>query len=319
MSVIIVLSTGGTIASRRDPDGAARPALIGEDLLATLPAPPFAGSVDARPDVIVRNVLAADSSALTLEQLDAVRAAVVDALSDPAVSGVVVTHGTDTMEETALLVDLSHTDPRPVVFTGAQQPADSPTPDGPANLALALTAAADPGLREHGVLLAFAGVVQTVRGMSKASTVAPQPFSGGALAPASLLPRRTLVRAAPIAGLRVDVVASYPGADATLLDAAVAAGAAGVVLEATGSGNTTAALAAGVRAALAAGVVVVLASRIPFGEVDAVYGGGSGAYDLVDDGAVISRRLRAGQARIALLALLAAGVERDWIAGYFSD
>lgn len=257
---------------------------------------------------------------MTLPQLDAVRAAVADALADPDTVGVVVTHGTDTMEETALLVDLGHADPRPVVFTGAQQGADSPTPDGPANLAAAIAVAADPRYREHGALLAFADVVQTVRGTAKASTVAGQPFAGGTLAPVPGGRRdRLVVRSAPVAGLRVDIVPSYPGADGALLAASVAAGADGIVLQATGSGNTTAELGAAIRAALTAGVVVVLASRIPFGEVEALYRGDGGAHDLVADGAVISRRLRAGQARIALLALLAAGMDEDWITAYFAD
>ncbi|BDH58031.1 asparaginase [Tsukamurella sp. PLM1] len=311
MVEVIVLATGGTIASRHDGSGAAVPADDGAALV---------GSAGAVPGVAVtvRDVVSSDSSALTLDQLDAIRAAVADALESPSVAGVVVTHGTDTMEETSLLVDLSHGDPRPVVFTGAQHAADSPTADGPANLAEAIAVAADPGYRGLGVLLSFAGQVQTVRGLIKASTTAPQPFTGG-LPVAELegsAPHRLLTKAAPVAGVRVDVVASYPGADGALVDAAVSAGARGIVLAGTGSGNTTVALADAVRRALAAGVVVVVSTRIASGPVDAAYGGGGGAADLVAAGAVLSRRLRPGQARIVLLALLAAGVGPRWIAAY---
>ncbi len=311
MPEVIVLATGGTIASRHDESGAAVPADDGSALVA---------AAGAAPDitVTVRDVTSADSSALTLDQLDAIRAAVADALADPAVTGVVVTHGTDTMEETSLLVDLAHADPRPVVFTGAQHPADSAAADGPANLAAAIAVAADPAHRGLGVLLSFAGEVQTVRGLAKTSTIAPQPFAGGI--PVAELrgtaPHRLLTRPAPIAGVRVDIVASYPGADGALIDAAVAAGARGIVLAGTGSGNTTVALADAVRRAIERDVTVVVSTRIASGPVDAAYGGGGGAADLLVAGAVLSRRLRPGQARIVLLALLAAGVGRQWIAAY---
>ncbi|GAA4399535.1 asparaginase [Tsukamurella soli] len=305
---VIVLSTGGTIASRADDSGAAVPT----DTAARLTA----GLTPEGMHVEARDLLSTDSSALTLADLDTIRAGVAEALADPAVTGVVVTHGTDTMEETALLVDLGHADPRPVVFTGAQHRADDPQADGPANLAHALAVAADPAMQGHGVLLAFAGTVQTVRGVTKSSTDAPQPFSGGLPVPGPT-PQRMLVASGPVAGLRVDVVASYPGADGTLLRAAVAAGADGVVLLATGNGNTTVELAAAVREAIESGVTVVVCSRVPTGAVDALYGGGGGALDLVDAGAIVSRRLRAGQARVALLALLAAGVGEQWIGAYF--
>ncbi|GAB3127699.1 asparaginase [Tsukamurella serpentis] len=311
MPEVIVLATGGTIASRHDESGAAVASDTGSELVES------AGSV-AGVTVTVQDVVSADSSALTLEQLDAIRDAVGCALRSPDVAGVVVTHGTDTMEETSLLVDLSHADPRPVVFTGAQHPADSPDADGPVNLAAAIAAAADPVHRGLGVLVSFAGTVQTVRGLTKVSTSAQQPFSGGL--PVNELggtaPHRLMGKPVPVSGVRVDIVASYPGADGALLDAAVAAGARGIVLMGTGSGNTTAAMADAVRRALTAGVIVVISSRIPAGPVDAAYGGGSGAADLVAAGAVLSRRLRPGQARIVLLALLAAGVDRRWIAAY---
>ncbi|WP_040768760.1 asparaginase [Tsukamurella sp. 1534] len=312
MPEVIVLATGGTIASRQDPSGAAVASDTGADLVASLP------DIPSDVTVTVHDVVSSDSSALTLEQLDAIRAAVDSALQSPGVAGVVVTHGTDTMEETALLVDLSHGDPRPVVFTGAQHAADSPRADGPANLAAAITAAASPAHRGLGVLLSFSGTLQTVRGLAKVSTVAPQPFAGGI--PVAELggtaPHRLLTKNVPVADVRVDIVASYPGADGALVDAAVAAGARGIVLAGTGGGNTTVALATALRRAIEAGVTVVVSTRIAAGEVDATYGGGGGAADLVAAGAVVSRRLRPGQARIVLLTLLAAGVGPRWIAAY---
>ena len=226
MHEVIVVATGGTIASRHDDSGAASFADSGSQILAT-------AQLSDDVTVTVRDVVAADSSALTLDQLDTIRAAVAEALASPDVVGVVVTHGTDTMEETSLLVDLTHSDPRPVVFTGAQRPADAAEPDGPANLSEAIAVAADPRYRGLGVLLSFAGHVQTVRGVAKVSTTAPQPFEGG-LPVAELqgtAPHRLITKPAEVADTRVDIVASYPGADATVIDAVVAAGARGIVLQ----------------------------------------------------------------------------------------
>lgn len=287
--LVAVIATGGTIASRKGADGAASPALTGQDLLNLLP--PM--QVRLRPV----ELLAKDSSALTLADMQRISDAVGAQLADPEVAGVVVLHGTDAMEETALLVQLQHGADVPVVFTGAQFSADSPQPDGPGNLADAVQAAiaADAGLR-----LAFGGRLLPVWGLYKRASDRADAFAlAGGDAPT--LPALTR----PITGLRVDVVALHPGADALHLDASIAAGAQGIVLAALGSGNSTAEVVAAVARAHAAGIPVVTSSRVPEGALAPAYGGGGGGHDLQAAGAVHSRCLRPGQARILLAALLA--------------
>jgi L-asparaginase len=107
---------------------------------------------------------------------------------------------------------------------------------------------------------------------------------------------------------RVDIVACYPGADATALRAFIAAGAGGIVLEATGAGNANPDMCAAVAEASAAGVVVVTASRVEQGPIAAIYGDGGGI-DLLAAGALPAGQLRPSQARICLAALL--GVRGD--------
>ncbi|MGZ4543306.1 MAG: asparaginase domain-containing protein, partial [Mycobacteriaceae bacterium] len=121
---IVVITTGGTIASQADASGAKVAGISGDDLVEGIAVP--RGVV-----LQVRDALSLDSSAMSLSDMDTVRLAVAEALADGA-DGVVVTHGTDTTEETAFLVDLVHADTRPVVFTGAQHSADDPSSDGPA-------------------------------------------------------------------------------------------------------------------------------------------------------------------------------------------
>jgi len=279
---VALLTTGGTIASSRDEHGVSRP------------VPGVGVDMDG---VVVREVMSKDSSALDLADLDAIRTAVVDALAEDGCAGVVVLHGTDTMEESALYVDLFHDDARAVVFTGAQRTADHPDPDGPGNIAAAVTAA----WSEQGVLIAFGGRVLPARGAIKKHTFELDAFRSAAV------PRPDPLRWQPVAGVRVDVVALYPGADGVQIDACREAGASGIVLEALGSGNTNALVVHAVKEAVAAGLHVVVTTRVPFGETSPTYGGGGGGHDLLDAGAVFSRELRAGQARIQLAALVATG------------
>ena len=307
---VLVLTTGGTIASRDDGTGARTATAAGRELLHSAQTAPEL-------DVRVRDVLHTDSSALTLADLDTIRAAVAGALAED-VLGVVLTHGTDTLEETALLLDLVHDDPRPVVLTGAVRSADDPHPDGPGNLRDALAVAASPTARGLGVLVVLGGSAHAARGTRKLHTTAPTPFhdprwgavglvTGAGLDVVRNPERPAVLTPGPLAGLRVDVVALYPGADATALDAHVAAGARGLVLETTGSGNTNPDVVTAVARHVRAGVTVLVSTRVHAGEVAAVYGGGGGGRDLIDAGAVLVPWLRPGQARIQLLALLAAG------------
>ncbi|OZF46758.1 asparaginase [Rhodococcus sp. 14-1411-2a] len=290
---VALLTTGGTIASSRDEHGVSRPvAGVGVD-------------VDG---VAVREVMSKDSSALDFADLDTIRTAVADALAEDGCVGVVVLHGTDTMEESALYVDLFHDNERPVVFTGAQRTADHADPDGPGNIAAAVAAAQS----ERGVLIAFGGRLLPARGAIKKHTTELDAFRSAALSRPKPLPWK------PIAGVRVDIVALYPGADGLQIDACRQAGASGIVLQALGSGNTNAAVVHAVKEAVAAGVHVVVTTRVPFGETSPTYGGGGGGHDLVDAGAVFSRELRAGQARIQLAALVATGASDVAVHNSFS-
>ncbi len=306
---VVLISTGGTIAAQATADGAV-PILSADDLLGSVPA----GTADG-PMVSTVDLMSVDSSAMRVRDQFAVVAAVADALADPAVDGVVVTHGTDTMEETAFLADLYAVDERPVVFTGAQFPADHPDSDGPANMAAALSVASDPAMRGRGVLIALGGRVLPARGTFKVSTTRSLAFD----TVRDDLPRPTLSGPIPAGRFaRVDDFTLYPGVSPGLIAAAVAQNAAGIVLAATGSGNSQPDITAEVSLAVQHGVVVVITSRVPYGEVRPTYGGGGGGVDLERAGAVVSPWLRAPQARMALVALLTAGEPASGIVEFFS-
>ncbi|MGW5152820.1 asparaginase [Rhodococcus koreensis] len=295
MPKVAVVTTGGTIASTRDGHGVSRPVVAGSDLL---------GSTRTGTEIRVVDVMSKDSSSMTFADMDRVRDTVTSELSDPDLDAVVVLHGTDTMEETAFLVDLHHDDPRPVVFTGAQRTFDHPESDARANLADAIAAGTNPALRGAGVLIAFGGSLHRASGTRKADTTSLDAFRS--VHPTGDLPQRLdPLSWHPISGTRVDIVAAYPGADRVQIDACLAAGARGLVLDGLGSGNANPAIVEAVRDCTSAGIPVVVTTRVPHGPTSATYGGGGGGHDLVSAGALFSTDLRAGQARILLAALLA--------------
>lgn len=305
--LVAVIATGGTIASQRDETGAAKPSLTGENLLSGLGG----DSASVKPV----ELMAKDSSSLTISDMQAISDAVGVELADPAVCGVVVLHGTDAMEETSLLVHLQHRLGKPVIFTGAQFTADNPLSDGPANLQAAIAAAATPSNSDKGVLLSFGGKLLPVWGLYKRSADDPDAFD---LAGPSDCPQSPEF-SAPVDAIRVDIVAIYPGCEATHIDASLDAGVKGIVLCALGSGNANAGVVDALRRCRERHVPVVVSSRVPEGHLVAGYGGGGGGHDMGAVGAIHSRTLRPGQARILLASLIAASAGHRDMARALND
>jgi L-asparaginase len=286
MSGLVVIATGGTIATSTGTDGVKRPTRSGTDLVA--------GVADTH-EVSAIELMALDSSQVTPAHWDVIRAAAGRADAAGA-DGIVVTHGTDTLEETALWLALTYGGRAPVVLTGAMRSADDPDADGPANLRDALAVAASGAL---GVLVVFDGKVLAPLGLHKTR----HGFDGP---PIDESPSRTtfLGSASAADAPRVDIVAVYAGSDAVAIDACVAAGARAVVLEALGSGNAGEAVIAAVAKYCAAGVVVAVSTRVPGAGVHLDYGPGRA---MLDAGALVVPRLRPSQARVLLMAALATG------------
>ncbi|HEY2222333.1 asparaginase [Actinomycetospora sp.] len=316
MTRLALLATGGTIATRATAEGRAV-AASARDLLGTVTG------ADTGVEVVPIDAAGRLSFAATLDDLAALARTVREACAEH--DGVVVTHGTDTLEETAALLALTHDGATPVTLTGAQRPFDDPAPDGPGNLGAALRWAAH---GRPGVTVTFAGRVLPAIGVRKVHTAALAAFAAPdrgplasvdgagvrehAVAPDAVLgdPPTTLPR--------VDVVAQYVGADAHALDAAMAAGARGVVVAAFGAGNATPAVVDSARRLLERGVPVVVASRTGAGAVEGLYAGGGA--DLARAGALFAGDLSPWQARLLLAVALASapddpvGAARAWAA-----
>ncbi len=295
MPRLVVITTGGTIAAGAGADGVLRPVRGGDELARGLGA-----------DVV--DLMSVDSSQLTPADWLRIGEA-VDAAARAGAEGIVVTHGTDTLEATALWLDLTYGGDPPVVLTGAARPADAPDADGPAHLREALAVAASPAARGAGALVSFAGQVYAPLGATK--TGGPGVFGGTRPLGSVAGGRFTMTAAKDRAHLgaveappRVDIVSAYPGADGAAVEAFAAAGARGLVVEAMGAGNAGPAVVEAVAAACRHGIRVVVTTRVPDGRAHADYGPG---HDLVAAGAVMASRLRASQARVLLMAALGTG------------
>lgn len=299
---IVVLGTGGTISCTHDAQGDVVPTYTTQELLEQ------AGCTN-NPDVTVHAVdlIQLDSSNLTLNDIDHITSAIATAIADQA-NGIILLHGTDTMEETAMAIHRFFHGTVPIVLTGAQRPADDPNPDGPANINQAIQHILHANTGEATVSVAFGGNIHSAYGISKRHTTDDDAFSNqleqairAGQTDATSIPHR-LPHVAALSGLNVPIVTMYAGADATTIPTEFD----GLVFAALGSGNIPTPVAEHLEHVLAErNAPVIICTRVPEGSVHFVYGGAGGGAALKRAGFRSGGYLRPSQARIALLCELA--------------
>lgn len=324
MKRVAVLFTGGTISMVADPvAGGNVPTLDGAAILARTPG------LDAIAAVVPADLGRTPASHFTFPALFEIAARIRSAQADPTIDGVVVVQGTDTIEETAFLWDLVLAGPEPVVVTGAMRTASDPGYDGPANLRDAVACAADPALAGLGVVVVLAGSIDAADAVTKTNATALDTFRSldtGSIGEV----RDGVVRVTRRRGARrhvatnraaadVDLITAYVAMDGRLLDAAAAAHPAGIVVEATGAGNTSVEVLEAASRAMAAGTIVVLTTRCPSGAATAAYAFPGGGATWVRAGAILAGHLGGPKARIALAAGLGAGLDRAGLAALLAD
>ncbi|WP_285509088.1 asparaginase [Actinokineospora sp. NBRC 105648] len=322
MRRIAVIGMGGTIAMAPGAGGGVVPALDAADLVVAVP-----GLAELDLEITARGLRSLPSPSLGFGDLVALSAA-VRAEIDAGATGVVVTHGTDTIEETAIFLDLTVDSPVPVVVTGAMRAPTSAGADGPANLFAAINVAAAESARGLGTLVVMSDEVHGARFVRKGHTSSTAAFVSPGFGPLGLVvegePRLRGTPRVPLrlpAGpnvdqLRVGLVTVALGDDGELLRRGGDAFD-GIVLAGLGAGHVPAGMVPLV-AGLAARVPVVLASRTGSGPVlRHTYGYPGSERDLLDRGLLHAGFLDPAKARVLLLLLLADGADRDRIASAF--
>jgi L-asparaginase len=326
MNQVAVVFTGGTISMRVDPlAGGAVPVLDGAGILARTEG------LAAIAEVVPIDWGLIPASHLSFAQILDLARTVRSALEPASVVGAVVVQGTDTIEETAFALDLLVPGSKPVVVTGSMRNAGDDGYEGPANLRDAVRVAAAPESRHQGALVVLAGTILAGDDVLKGHTSAYTAFrsanegplgsiSGGRVRLARRRGRRRWLPALPEAAVEpVDLVTALVGQDGRPLRLAFAAGARGIVVAATGAGNTHPDMLEAAREAMAEGVPVVLTTRCPAGEAAATYAFPGGGVHWVGAGAILAGPLGGPRARVALALGLGAGLDDAGLRHFFAS
>jgi L-asparaginase len=302
---VAIFFTGGTISMRFDPAiGAAVPALSGREILDSVPG---AGEI-AEVEIIDFGRLPGPH--MTLPQMMRLSLEVGEALSREDVDGVVVTHGTDTIEETAYLLDLTIASEKPVVFVGAMRNSSEVGWDGPSNLLTAIRVATSQAARGLGTLVAMNETVMAAAEVIKTHTESFDAFQSPEFGPLGVVDKGdVIIRRAPARRDRINasrvvepvyLIKMAAGMDSTLIDASVGAGARGIVIEGTGRGNVPPQTVPGINRAIERQIPVVLVSRCLRGRVYESYGYEGGGKHLRRLGLIFADFLTGPKARIKL-------------------
>jgi L-asparaginase len=306
--VIRVIATGGTIANH------ANGRLSATALVAATPDLASVARIEAE------TFSSVSSLELSLSEWAALSRRVADVLASGRAAGVVVTAGSDTLEELAWFLELTIRSDRPVIVTGSMRRPSDANPDGPRNLTDAVRVAADAASRGRGTLVVMGGAILRARDATKLATSGTEAFGTMTGGPAGRVadgrvqylrdhgrPRGQPFALGPLP--RVDVVLTYQQAPGDLIDASVRGGARGLVVASAGAGALTAGQLDAVAAALRAGLPVVVASRVPRAEM---------LQGDVPRGTIAAGTLSPVKARILLMLALARGDSPQSIAQTFA-
>ena len=318
MKRILLISTGGTIAMKKDETGLAVPTADGEMLLEEI------GLTDTEIQVETLDFKNLPSFHLSLKDLEELRKSVIQAESDGC-DGVVITHGTDTMEETAYYLDLTLEKRIPVVVTGAQRNLSSVSSDVQLNLMDAFITAADDETVHQGVVIVFSSEIVTAREATKVHRTRNDTFKSPEFGPVGTIDnqrvnwwRRPFYQesypGAQISGLRVDILSSWLGAGDELIQFCLEKKVDGMVIQGLGAGHLPISMLPGVQKAIESGIPVVLSSRAFMGRfLTDTYGVEGGEKHLRRMGVIFGEELTPHKARMKLLVLLASGYGYDQI------
>ena len=303
---VTLLATGGTIACRHGPDGRLVPGFTPEELVASVPGLEDIASIS------VESLQKVSGFDMGPDRMAAVALRARELLLGAGVDGVVVTHGTDTVEETMYMCEMlagEATTRGSIVFACAMRAPSEPSADGPRNLLNAVRIASSATARGRGVLLSVNDRIHCAAWVSKLNTLHVETFEsvkGGPVGsiqadrPVFPLDSPGSPRGDGIRG-KVPLLKAYTGMQTDVFDWHLQQGVDGLVVEGTGAGNVPSAVAPGIERLLDAGIPVIVTSRCPYGLPESPYGGAGGGASLDDLGVLRAGHLNGPKARLALM------------------
>jgi L-asparaginase len=321
MKRVVIITTGGTIAMKQSPMvGGAVPSLKGEDFLALLPRDGINLTFEEFSNLPGSHMMPVNALELA-QRIDST-------LMAPDVDGVVVTHGTDTLEETAYLLDLTINTPKPVVLTGSMRTASQVGYDGIFNLSNAIRAAAAHEARDLGVLVVVGEDIHAASEVHKVHTQSIRAFQSPGNGPVGhiddhhiWLQHRPLQRQyIPCSRLdeSVELIRITQGMDDRMLRYCIEDDIAGVVLEALGSGRVPPWWLPSISEAISRRIIVAVTSRCPTGSLGDEYGYVGAYHDLRRLGVLMVHNLSGIKARIKLMVALGAARSNEELRKWFN-
>ena len=319
---VCIIFTGGTISMTVDEEvGAAIPTLSGEQILSMV------SNIDKMADIEINNFAEIPGPHMTIEKLLELKKLIQTKLDDESITGVIVTHGTDTLEETAYFLDLTINHSKPVIVVGAMRNSSELGYDGSSNLAAAVCTAISPKARDKGVLVVLNNMVNAAAEVTKTNTLALDTFQSP-YGPLGVIDTNDFIVYREIAyrqhvetdkvERRVDLIKTVVDMDDRLIRCSVDSGAAGIVIEAMGRGNVSPKVMEGIRYAMSKGVIVVVVSRCYSGRVYVSYGY-TGGKELADMGVIMGGDMRGPKARLKLMLALGKTQDTKKIRALFED
>lgn len=322
LPLVTIVTTGGTIAEKKDPiTGGSVPVVSGHDLIQTIP------DIERIARINIVEFSNIDSSRMSPAQWHGLSKKVDAILSDPEVQGVVVTHGTDTMEPGAYFLDLTLQSRKPVVFVGSMRNGSAISPDGPENIYNAIVQITSPATQHFGVTVTLNQYINAARDVRKVETTNVQTFDSGHKGYLGYICMDKVhkfhdlppIRKLPLPAILPNVVLlkTFAGDDGSFIRHAITDGAQGIVVEAVGAGNVNEEVFGAIKEALNKNIPVVITTRVFSGAVYPMYGGDGGGLELQRSGAILAGDLNGTKARILLMIALGNGLSRDEIISYF--
>jgi len=310
---VLIVFTGGTISMKKDKAlNAAVPTMIGEEILELTPG------LSEIADVDFCNFSMIPGPHMTPEKMLEL-AKIVEKKCTNDYDGIVITHGTDSLEETAFLLDLVVQSNKPIVFTGAMKNSSELGWDGPSNLCSALKVAADDNSNHKGVLVVMNNEIHSASQVTKTDTNKLDTFKSCDLGPLGYIDNDKVFYYqlylkhqsfhTNTIDSKVDLVKCACGMDSKLINWLIKIGSHGIIIEGMGRGNVPPEMVEGVQNAISNNIPVVLVSRCQTGKALDSYGYAGGGKDLTNRGVILGDNLPGQKARIKLMVAL--GITKD--------